>query len=107
MRRGLCLDVDECARLAPALIAAGRSLRDCGQHNAAAQVLLFAKEVVDVAEAFPPTRLVVTLATWCRRRGAAERTARRWAHDGKLPGAYKTPSGWMIPIDTAPPRTAG
>ena len=50
---------------------------------------------------------VIPLAEWRARVGASAQVASRWARDGRLPGAYKSPDTdkglWLLPEDTQRP----
>ena len=99
---GLHLDVGECHTLAPILLAAGHAMADIGHHTEADTLARLSIACAAVADPSPPPPEYVTLTAWATVHGVPTRTARRWATSSRLP-ARRTPTGWMVPSDVAPP----
>lgn len=48
---------------------------------------------------------IITLSVWARRRGLAYANAQRLAKAGRITGAYKIGSAWVVPADApVPPK---
>lgn len=45
----------------------------------------------------------VTTSEYAEMQHVSERTVRRWAVDGSLPSARRTPAGWIIPASAPRP----
>jgi hypothetical protein len=45
-----------------------------------------------------PVTAIVDLGEWCEMTGTPERTARRHAAEGRLPGAVKAGNRWLVDV---------
>lgn len=53
--------------------------------------------------------VLITLNTWAARHDIPRQTAWKWANAGRIIGAYKSATSWLVPADAEVPahRKAG